>query len=621
MRPVLHPLLRHLGSFSGILLAAVFCQADDLVTPDAIELRLKQDASYLADDKLEGRGPRTRGLELAADHIAAEFERIGLDVRSYGRSPFHEFLSYSTPVLAHRKAAIAFADGELAALEPGANFQPLALGGSGEVDAPLVFAGYGITAPDLDYDDYADLEVKDKVVVIMRHEPRQKDPASPFNGIGNSPHAYLDRKVENAVDHGAAAVLLVTDALTTDKTITDPLLPFNTKGKPEKKIVTLHVTRETIDKLLQQAKRPTLAELETAIDENLQPQSFLLGSRFQASVKVEVKKDALKNVVGVLPGAGDLAEQTLILGAHYDHLGRGGFGSLAPWTQSIHNGADDNASGTSLLLEAARQLAAPPLAANRRRIVFIAFSAEEMGLIGSERYARTPLHPLDQTIAMLNFDMVGRLTSNRLQLHGVGTAAEFDALATAAAKKQELLLAKTRSGYGPSDHASFHERGVPVLHFFTGLHRDYHRPSDDADKLNLEGMRRIMLMAVEVARDLATRPERLQAPKKDPDGLSGLGGLFNEAEEALPRGVWLGVRVAPTNEPDGLTITQVFSRSPAETAQLRQGDILLSADGDAVTTLTELQTKVKAHKAGEPLTLRMLRKGIELETEVKLQSR
>jgi Zn-dependent M28 family amino/carboxypeptidase len=214
-----------------------------------------------------------------------------------------------------------------------------------------------------------------------------------------------------------------------------------------------------------------------------------------------------KNVLALLEGDGPRADETLIIGAHYDHVGMGGAGSLAPWTRAIHNGADDNASGVVSLLEIARQLAAQPQPP-KRRIVFIAFTAEEIGLLGSQHYVRDPRYPLSQTVAMLNLDMVGRLGDQALTVQGLDTAAEFDEWFEAIATKNELSFSRKRGGNGPSDHATFYGQKIPVMHFFSGLHRDYHRPTDDVDKIDLVGMRRISDVVIDMAIKIANADER-----------------------------------------------------------------------------------------------------------------
>ncbi len=606
----------------------------ELADAAAIERRLLSDLKYLASDELEGRGPRTRGLERAAEHIALEFRRAGLEIDAIDGQPFQQFQTYTLERLGDKnQAALSGPDGKRENLTALRDYVPLTAGTSGEVDAPLVFVGYGITAPDLGYDDYANIDVRGKAVLMLRHEPRQTDPQSVFDGLQNSKHAYMSRKITNAVEHGAVAVVFCNDQVLVDKQAaerrpatdnvpaSDRLLNFRTRPSDlTPQVPVLHLRRPALEKLLADCQQKTLAELESAIDADLKPQSFAIpGARLVATTHIERHQGGLKNVIGVLPGAGALAEETVIVGAHYDHLGMGGGGSLAPWTVAIHNGADDNGSGTTGLLEIARQVAARA-GETRRRVVFIAFSAEEMGLIGSQYYVRRPLFPLEKTVAMVNLDMVGRLRNERVTISGVGTANEFSEMLTRLAAPYELDVRKDPSGYGPSDHASFHARQVPVLHFFTGLHADYHRPSDDFEKINYEGVRRIALMATDVVLELAQSEQPVTRRRAGNELEDLLQGELGNPLQLTSRPA-LGVRLAAVTEPvAGVKVVEVLRGTPAEAAQLREGDIIVSANGTAVKTVEEMQALVRGHKPGDDLKLSVRRGEIDLETTAKLRS-
>lgn len=634
----------YMGAWLALLAAASFAVADDgfaqklesirpqrydLSDSQAIEQRLLNDLKYLASDELQGRGIRTRGLELAAEYVAIEFRKAGLELNACDGQPFQPFNKYTVERLGdNNRLELTGADGKSLALELTKDYVPLTAGTSGQFEAPLVFAGYGIRAADLDYDDFKDLDVKGKAVIVLRHEPRQADPESVFNGTQNSPHAFLVKKISHAIELGAAAVIICSDQRLIERQaaqggnrngIGEQLLPFRTRpGGFSPRIPVLHVQRAAIDSLLRAANRPSLAELESSIDADMQPRSFQIPSAMvKATVAINRREGELKNVVAVWPGAGKLADETVIVGAHYDHLGMGGGGSLAPWTVAVHNGADDNGSGTVALLETARQVVARA-GENRRRIVFIAFSAEEVGLIGSQYYVRSPVFPLETTSAMVNLDMVGRLRNDRLTVSGVGTADELDQLLTRLAGPYEFNLRKDRSGYGPSDHASFHARGIPVLHFFTGLHSDYHRPSDDYDKINYEGIRRIALLTSDVVLELAHMPKPLT--RRRGNDLADLLGGDAEALLGGDRAV-LGVRIEPVKEPVvGLKVIEVMRRSAAEDAQVQVDDIITSADGMNVTTIDELQSLVRQRKPGHELKLQIYRGKIDIETTAKLKA-
>lgn len=593
----------------------------------AVQRRLTDDLTYLAADELEGRGPKTRGLELAADHIHAQFDAAGLKTDSYGGRPFQVFRSWDTTELsADNSLAVLLPDGKTQECKMHDEFRPLVLSGSRRFDVPLVFAGFGITAPEHEYDDYADVDVKGKAVIVLRHEPRQSDASSEiFNGTKNSAHAYLDEKVRNAVRHGAAMVVFCNDRNQMDQNIKrsvrssgdpDRLMAFDVKTKlTERSIPVVHCRRSLIDSWLKSTGHDDLEQLEASINESLEPRTFALnGIRLRGAVSITQSKKALKNVVGVLPGKGDLAAETVVVGAHYDHLGFGGGGSLAPWTSEIHNGADDNASGTAALMEIARQIAAQA-GGNHRRILFIAFSAEEMGLIGSAYYCRHPLFGLRETVAMVNLDMVGRLRNDTLTAYGMGTAEEFNKLVSDKASRNRLKLKKISSGFGPSDHASFHGHGIPVLHFFTGFHSEYHRPSDDSDRINFEGLQRITRATTEIVWQLATMPERPQ-PKR-----SGIvRSIPGSGPRSPARRVQLGVELDKTHAGKGFAVKRVLPNSAAEKAGIQPGDLITRYQSIEVDTSRDLIEAVKADKQGDKVQLRITRGAIELEVEVVLGS-
>ncbi len=629
--------IRAAATWQGMLVLAGFLslwQADDgrLMAEDAApgkaasKARLTADLKLLSSDAYEGRGPNTAGLAKAADYIAAEFKKAGLQTSLYKGTPFQEFSVRETfKPGENNQATLKMAGDKTQPLKMGEDFTSISLSASGKFSGGVVFAGYGITAPALNYDDYAGVDAKGKVVVVLRHEPRQNDRDSVFDGTRNSEHAFVATKIKNAIQHGAAALVFCTDQATVSQreaalrgnATADALFNFEVRGTVDKKLPVVHVKRAVIDAALDAASKPSLAKLEAGIDEDMKPRSFEIpGATLSGETSVVVARNALKNVIGVLPGRGELADETLIFGAHYDHLGRGGGGSLAPWTKEIHNGADDNGSGTVALMEIARQITSrrPD---NHRRMVFIAFSAEEMGLIGSSRYVRQPLFPLSGTVAMLNLDMVGRLTNDRLFLYGTGTAKEFPELSQRMAQQHGINLQSRSSGNGPSDHASFHKVGIPVLHYFTGLHDQYHRPSDDFELVNMDGIYRIAMMAADTGLEIATAEKRPTAQRTT----GGIGPLPNIGKALAVGRPWVGVSVQPSQEPRGLTITQVMQNSPAAAAQLRKGDILLSASAQPVTSIDDLRGQLKDKKAGDTLPLVISRGGAKLEVPLTLKNR
>lgn len=372
------------------------------------------------------------------------------------------------------------------------------------------------------------------------------------------------------------------------------------------------IPRATADALLAMAGK-TLAEIEADIDSTYKPASRELAG-VEATLSVELSAATAKssNVVGVLPGRGELAEQTLVIGAHYDHVGMGGEGSLAPGTVAVHNGADDNASGTSALLATATKLVDQLRNADsHRRIVFIAFTGEERGLLGSKHYVEQPRFPIADTVAMVNMDMVGRLRDNELTVYGTGSASVMDGLLDAAnvpgPSGEPFKLVRVESGYGPSDHASFYAAGVPVLFFFTGLHEDYHRPSDDFENLNLGGMIRITDMVCQVSESLATDPDRPIYEQ-----------TADQTAQARP-GVFMGVSMS---QQDGVVlVSAVVAGSPAETAGLRVDDELVSFGTEAIERVENVFGVLRGRQPGDKLPIVVRRGGESLTLEIELGKR
>jgi hypothetical protein len=643
-----------------------------------IENRLMQSAKYLASDELEGRGVGTKGLDLAADYVAAQFREIGLKTELYNGTPFQKFTTTIGAKLGEPNQLVLVdpskdgKDSKRVELKLGDQFNPLAMGGSGKFDLPLVFVGYGITAKDEHYDDYAGVDVKDKAVIILRHEPQQANPHSVFDGTKNSRYAPFKRKISNAYEHGAAAVIFVNDEYDIQKNVEesrksfrasvdeiaeaeskfkarlegdpkpttselkehnerivslaervsklatqarqahDPILRFDqagTDGSDGRDFPVLFCQRGALDPIFEQALGTTLGQLEKQIDVGPTPHSQPLdGWRAIGQTSVERQQAEVKNVVGVLEGEGPLADETIVLGAHYDHLGWGGEGSAAPGVHEIHNGADDNGSGTTALIEVARQLAGRGQKLPRR-LVFIAFTGEERGLLGSAHWVRDPLFPIDKIVAMLNMDMVGRLQDEKLIVHGTGTATEFDALADRIGKEYGFQITKKPSGFGPSDHSSFYAAKVPVLFFFTGSHKDYHRPTDDVDKLNVPGMRRITAMVADTAVLLAQAPERPHLQEvKGSDSSLGSGG---------DRPYFGSIPDFAQDQP-GYALTGVTKGGPAERGGLKAGDIIIRFGDSKIGNLEDFDSALRKFKAGDKVPVVVKRGSDEVKLEVTL---
>jgi hypothetical protein len=599
--------------------------------PSPAEIRFKEDVTYLAADEREGRGPGTRGIDEAADYISFVFKSAGLKPAPGADGYFQLFSLGGTPSLG-KSQELAFhgpADKRLTGLFQ-TDFTPLAIGiGQTLKPAPIVFAGYGITAKDesrkLDYDDYAGIDAQGKAVLILRREPQDEDENSPFAGRQTSRFATFQHKVSNAYQHGATAVLLVNDRLAV-KGGKDDLLRFDAAGgQPVSRLPVAMLTRDFVNRLLAAAGQPSLETLEEQIDSDLKPRSRELKD-WSVSAQVVINRNDIttKNVVGVLEGAGPHADETVVIGAHYDHLGHGGLfsGSLSPLSRDIHNGADDNASGTAMVLELARRLGArrdpPP-----RRIVFIAFSGEERGLLGSQYYVEHPLFPLSSTVMMFNADMVGRLNDkDELTMIGTGTSPGFHELAEVLGKSSGLKIktvAGMTDGFGGSDHQSFYPKNIPVLFAFTGVHRDYHRPTDDSQRINYAGMARIADYLELLVLDIVRRPERpgyiriaeRRGRGADPArmGSSVYVGTMPDYEAASKEGA------------EGMKIQGVSEGSPAEKAGLKGGDVIIRLGNKKIGTIYDYMEALGAHKPDEEVDVVVKRDGKEVTLRVKLGTR
>jgi hypothetical protein len=654
--------------FVVLFVLCTFARAEDAA---GVEKRIFETARYLASDELEGRGLGSQGLDLAAEHIAEQFRQLGLKTQLFDGTPFQKFEVTTGAKLGEGNDITLVGPSEEGRrkLNLGEDYTPLALGGSGTLDLPLVFVGYGITAKKENYDDYAGIDVKDKCVIVLRHEPQQDNPHSVFEGNKTSAYAPFMRKISNAYEHGAAAVIFVTDEFEIRKNVAerrkrwqeaidklvedykkfqeinsptreqleehrrhiddlaaqvrsqgdklaaeyDPLMRFDAGGlggDGRESFPVLFMRRAALETIVKSALDRDLADLERTIDKGPTPHSRdLPGWRIKGTVSVERTRAEVRNVVAVLDGEGDLAHENVIVGAHYDHVGRGGPGSGAIDSNSreIHNGADDNASGTAALIEVARQMAASQ-SKPRRRVVFIAFTGEERGLLGSDYYVKNPLFKLEDTAAMLNMDMVGRLVDDKLIVEGVGTGAEFDALLDRVNERYGFKLTKLPRGAGPSDHASFYLRKVPVLHFFTGTHKDYHRPGDDYDKLNVSGMRRIGEMVTEIAMALAEDPARPTYKEVASSQRQGGGG-------SRP---YFGSIPDFAQDQPGYALNGVAKESPAEKAGLKGGDIIIRLGESRIGNLEDFDSALRKYKAGDRVPVVVKRDGKEVTLQVTL---
>ncbi len=599
---------------------------------DPVLERMRKDIFFLASPECEGRGIDTKGIEKAADRVADVFRESGLKPAMKDGSYFQPFsVTMSSKLGAPTELALAGPDGAKKEPKLNTDYSPMGFSPTSKASGDLVFAGYGITAPGLKYDDYAGLDVEGKIVVILRRTPRYNEKGdkrfdTTVNASDDSTHAAFATKIEVAQKHKAAGLIIVNDTSAAGKN--DPIAQYgqHASGTAPAKFPVMFLKRAVLDEILIAAKEKSLTEIETAINENLRPQSFAIkGWKADAEVTVDRKEVKTKNVVGVLEGAGPLKDETVVIGAHYDHVGYGGFGSAGGPTAKgkIHYGADDNASGTTGLMELARRFGAIK---NRqgRRIVFIAFSAEEIGLVGSQFYCKEPLFPLDKTVAMINMDMIGRTKpvptdwlglfgkKDRLVVYGTGTSDGFAELVQEANKKPDFKLSVLPAGTGPSDHDSFYRKKIPVLFLYTGTHGEYHKPTDVPEKIDVPGMKKAADFADYLLTDLSTRESppkyiAVKDPWVDP----------TESRPARVMGPRLGILPSYTFEGEGVLLDGVSPGGAAEKAGLKEGDIIVEVGGKATPNVGAYMTAMGAQKVGNAIDIVVERKGKKLTLKAK----
>ena len=566
--------------------------------------------AYLASDSMRGRGNGGAELEKAAEYIASQFRIHGL--RPAGSNgTYFQTLEVTTDTEIGPGNELFLGTKPLSLNK---DFAPLRFSNGLEVTAPLVFAGYGITAPEMHWDDYAKVDVADKIVVVFRHAPQEAARNSPFNGVDMTNHASFMSKAVNAKQHGAKGILFILDP--NNHTPNDEAL-LSTTARSEKDnsgIAAAYVRSEPLFSYFEKAGYD-LSAIQHEIDTGLESRSFeLANSEVRLVPDVKRVRRPVRNVIGAIEGFDPvLRKEWIIIGAHYDHLGLGGEYSMErSLTGQIHNGADDNASGTAGVLELARVLS-DNRSSLERSILFIAFSAEELGLLGSNHFVNYPTIELDNTILMLNFDMIGRLTNNRVFVGGIGTSPNFQPLLTRFNQSIGLTLDYSESGSGSSDHTSFNIKKIPVLFFFSGLHGDYHRPSDTAEKINANGARNVLMLAYKMIDQLAGDIERpTYTEVLTPRPVSGGGGGY---------GPYFGSIPDFRDDLGGVLFADVRSGSPAGNAGFAAGDLMVEFGGKLIQNLYDFTYVLRAHQPGDVVLVVVERGGELLSAEVLLEAR
>jgi hypothetical protein len=589
-----------------LLLTPCFGQEADTANESAAALkRVTHDIEYMASDEMGGRKPGTPGIKLCEEFLVEEYKKAGLKPLEDG-TYFQELEVGGTRKVLADASKLVFTgpNDQSIELEFGKDYQQLLGLRKFDLNAEVVFVGYGISAAeDHNYDDYADVDVEGKIVVLIRREPQNTDPESVFDGEDLSRHASGRRKTIAARRAKAAGILMVNDGPTTE-TEGDELMQSSRFGSNS--IPFAHIKRASLDKLLKVSpivsplgkKLDNIADVEKLIDSNLEPLSQSLGEwKAEFKSEFELKQIKTNNIIGIIEGEGPHADETIVIGAHYDHLGMGGPGSRAGGRREIHNGADDNATGTAAILELARRFNQRDKKPGRR-LVFICFTAEEMGLLGARYYVENPIYPIENTVAMVNFDMIGWLRDNTLTLYNWSTSPQFNEIFANANEGIDFELKKPTMNFGGSDHLPFNAREVPNMFIHTGTNSVYHTPEDDFEAINCEGALKVIDYSESVVSQLAELDER--------------------PSFGAPKPFRLGVMIEQAD--DGLLVSGVTSDSVAERAGILKGDIILEADGDEMKARRNLTRKIQS-KVGSTMKLKLKRDDTEMNLNVTLKKK
>ena len=567
----------------------VFAQKGAITAKD-----MKEYVYFLASDSLKGRKPGTAEMNVAAKYILNHFKAAGLKPMADNGFQYFDIVTDVT-LGPDNKLSV---DGYDATFRK--EFIPLAFSSGGEVNASVVFAGYGfdLDLDSLKWNDYSGLDVKGKWVMIFRADPELDKSDSKFIAFSDA-----RSKVLTAKDKGAAGVLLVTPrGLDKDDKLMAVVVENNevTSGIP-----VINIRHAVADRILA-AKGISADSLENLITAKKKPNSFETGTLVNGGVDVAQKHAKTANVVGLLEGSDKiLKDEYLVIGGHYDHLGFGGpnSGSRVPDTNAIHNGADDNASGTAMVMELAKNLSSQR-AKLKRSIIFVAFSGEEMGLLGSKYFVNNPPVELKKIKAMFNFDMVGRFDKekNSISVSGTGTSAEGDSILRVFEKGLPFTVTHSPDGYGPSDHASFYSSNIPVFFFTTGVHMDYHTPSDDAGKLDYNKEKQIGDFSSNLIADIDNLNKDLtfrESGKKEAAGRSG-------------RRLKVTLGIMPDfagSEKKGLRVDGVTKDGPASKGGMLKGDIIISVHGMKVENIYDYMARLNKLKSGMTVNVEVLRNG------------
>jgi Tol biopolymer transport system component len=584
---------------------------------------LRAHVEYLASDELEGRMTGSEGAKKAGDYIAKQFDAAGLQPMGDKDSYFQKFPFTSGVKIEKKKNSLRVmtADGQQIDFAVDEDFRPLAFTENAKVEGEVVFAGYGLRAPgdqQTGYDSYDGLDVKDKIVLVLRYVPEdvEMERRQQLNV-----YAGLRYKAMQARENGAKALLIVTGPNSPNA---GELVGLKFDQSLASSGIPVASVSGNVASALFAGTGKSLQDAQDGLDiENphVETAFALEGVTVELSTAVKREKGQGRNVVGFIPAPETAGEEKyVVVGAHYDHIGHGEIGSLARKGEEgqIHNGADDNASGTSVVIELARAISAA-VDANPGKydcgFIFAAWSGEEMGIIGSNYFAQNPPVPTGEMVAYFNFDMVGRLRDNNLILQGTGSSGEWVKIIEKKNVVAGFDLTIQEDPYLPTDVTAFYPNHIPSISFFTGSHEQYNRPVDDAETLNYEGMSRIGNLAKLMILDVAKRPEPIdyvKVPRKKEK--SGSRGSLRAYLGTIPD-------YASTDDVEGVKLTGVRADGPADKAGLQGGDVIIKFAGQDIKNIYDYTYALGAVKIGEPVEMIVLRDGKELTITVVPEAR
>jgi len=666
--------LRVLGTFTlAVVLSASggFAAQSAQPTTDAEVTAFCEHVATLANPFFEGRGSGSKGNDLAAEYLEFYYKKAGLKPafpseasEADGADSAQPYSSYRQNFTVGRRTAVKSAElsysgagGVSRSLAAGTDFNALAISATGKAEGKVVFAGYSLVSGPDGYSTYQeDDSLEGKIAMVMRFEPITEAGKSRFSEEGGprwSNAAALRPKLQAAVSRGATAIILINppgadDVRTNNLEDAETSAGFGrSMGVP---VVMMSIP--AADALIRagDANARSLVDLRKLAD----AQGGLI-ELANANVTIDIAVDeipkATQNIGGILPGRGDLASQVIVMGAHYDHVGFGRDGGANPANVGeIHPGADDNASGTAGILIAMNKLKRmyeeAPADQPLRSVLFLHFSGEEIGLLGSRHFVKNSPFDAKEIYAMINFDMIGRMRENKVDMNGTGTAVGFEAILDPLVAQSGLTVNKLTGGQGPSDHQNFYSAGIPVLFFFTGFHDVYHAPGDVASLVNCEGAVRVVDLGVSIVQTLASRagpmefqetestwgrtdrPQRLGEPEREEARRPRGTPPPTDATDTTPSPgpamsqmkVRFGIRPNYGESIDCIAVEGVSEGGSAAAAGIKAGDRMLKWNGEALTNMQSWMALMAKHNPGDVVDVTIDRGGTEQVIKVTLKA-